>query len=92
MCVFFLKLFQFLDKTLQQELQRIKSSTMRQKKNSQDLPKQEVSFMRTITDRLSDAKVTPLLSSSGTDLLGTVNFSISTDSNNLGCSIFNEQF
>ena len=49
-------IFQFLDKTLQEELQRIKSSTMRQKKNQQD-PKPEVSFMRTITDRLSDAKV-----------------------------------
>ena len=48
--------FQFLDKTLQEELQRIKSSTMRQKKNQQDV-KPEVSFMRTITDRLSDAKV-----------------------------------
>lgn len=46
----------FLDKTLQEELQRIKSSTMRQKKNQQD-PKPEVSFMRTITDRLSDAKL-----------------------------------
>ncbi|XP_052794882.1 cyclin-dependent kinase-like 5 isoform X3 [Mya arenaria] len=47
----------FLDKTLQEELQRIKSSTMRQKKNQeQPLQKQEVSFMRTITDRLSDAK------------------------------------
>ncbi|WAQ99522.1 CDKL5-like protein [Mya arenaria] len=48
----------FLDKTLQEELQRIKSSTMRQKKNQeQPLQKQEVSFMRTITDRLSDAKL-----------------------------------
>lgn len=49
----------FLDKALQQELQRIKSSTMRQKKNQeqQQQQKQEVSFMRTITDRLSDAKL-----------------------------------
>ncbi|XP_053399121.1 cyclin-dependent kinase-like 5 isoform X3 [Mercenaria mercenaria] len=49
----------FLDKTLQQELQRIKSSTMRQKKNQeqQQQQKQEVAFVRTITDRLSDAKL-----------------------------------
>ncbi|XP_060607727.1 cyclin-dependent kinase-like 5 isoform X6 [Ruditapes philippinarum] len=51
----------FLDKTLQQELQRIKSSTMRQKKNQeaqqQQQQKQEVTFVRTITDRLSDAKL-----------------------------------
>lgn len=46
----------FLDKALQEELQRIKSSTMRQKKNQQEA-KPEVTFMRTITDRLSDAKI-----------------------------------
>lgn len=52
--------FQFLDKTLQQELQRIKSSTMRQKKEQQQQQqhaKQDSSYMRTITDRFSDAKV-----------------------------------
>ncbi|KAL4229982.1 Cyclin-dependent kinase-like 5 [Mactra antiquata] len=50
----------FLDKALQQELQRIKSSTMRQKKEQQQQQqhaKQDTSFMRTITDRLSDAKI-----------------------------------
>ncbi|XP_052280932.1 cyclin-dependent kinase-like 5 [Dreissena polymorpha] len=52
----------FLDKTLQDELQRIKSSTMRerQKKNQeiqQTSQKGDVSVVRTISDRLSDAKL-----------------------------------
>ncbi|KAJ8298222.1 hypothetical protein KUTeg_024753 [Tegillarca granosa] len=45
----------FLDKAMQEELQRIKSSTLGRKK-SQDRGHQG-SFMQTITDRLSDAKL-----------------------------------
>lgn len=47
--------FQFLDKAMQEELQRIKSSTLGRKK-APEKPHQG-SFIQTITDRLSDAKV-----------------------------------
>lgn len=45
---------QFLDKAMQEELHRIKSSTMRKKSTDKTHPG---SFIQTITDRLSDAKV-----------------------------------
>lgn len=44
---------QFLDKAMQEELHRIKSSTMRKKSTDKTHPG---SFIQTITDRLSDAK------------------------------------
>ncbi|KAL3879985.1 hypothetical protein ACJMK2_032257, partial [Sinanodonta woodiana] len=47
----------FLDKSLQQELQRIKSSTMMRQKKGTETRQVEGSFMKTITDRLSDAKL-----------------------------------
>lgn len=44
----------FLDKAMQEELHRIKSSTMRKKSTDKTHPG---SFIQTITDRLSDAKL-----------------------------------
>ncbi|XP_062593139.1 cyclin-dependent kinase-like 5 isoform X2 [Saccostrea cucullata] len=44
----------FLDKAMQEELHRIKSSTMRKKSNDKN---HQGSFIQTITDRLSDAKL-----------------------------------
>lgn len=46
--------YTFLDKAMQEELHRIKSSTMRKKSTDKTHPG---SFIQTITDRLSDAKL-----------------------------------